>query len=331
MIIPFLTQRKIFPMPPRKPIYEGKAKQLFDGPEPGTLIQHFKDDATAFNNKKKGSIAGKGVLNNRISEFLMLRIGEMGIPTHFIRSLNMREQLIKSVQIVPLEVIVRNYAAGSFSSRYGIAEGKHLGHPLLEYCYKDDALQDPFVTEEHIFTFGWASPQEIDEMRMYSFRINDFLSGLFAGVGIKLVDFKLEFGRHYENEREMIILADEISPDNCRLWDMQTGHKLDKDRFRQDLGQLENAYQEVARRLGVLPGAEMDAMIDLPVKKPAVKKPAARKPAPKKPATKKAPVKKTTKKAGVKQNAAKKPVIKKRGGKPPAGATSDHPNPPTKK
>ncbi|NBO19217.1 MAG: phosphoribosylaminoimidazolesuccinocarboxamide synthase [Proteobacteria bacterium] len=243
-------------MAPRKPIYEGKAKQLFEGPEPGTLIQHFKDDATAFNNQKKGTIAGKGVLNNRISEFLMLRLHDMGIPTHFIRSLNMREQLVKAVQIVPLEVIVRNYAAGSFAKRFGVEEGKALGHPLIEYCLKSDALGDPFVTEEHIFTFGWATPQEMDEIRMYSFRINDYLSGLFAGVGIRLVDFKLEFGRSFENDREQLILADEISPDNCRLWDMKTGLKLDKDRFRQDLGQIEGAYQEVARRLGVLPGKD---------------------------------------------------------------------------
>lgn len=253
------SKRKIYHMPPRKPIYEGKAKQLFEGPEPGTLIQHFKDDATAFNNQKKGTIAGKGVLNNRISEFLMLRLHDIGIPTHFIRTLNMREQLIKSVQIVPLEIIVRNHVAGSFAKRFGIEEGKALGHPLVEYCFKNDALGDPFVTEEHIYTFGWASPQEMDEIRMYSFRINDFLCGLFAGVGIKLVDFKLEFGRLFENDREQIVLADEISPDNCRLWDMKTGHKLDKDRFRQDLGQIEDAYREVARRLGVMPGSEGDA------------------------------------------------------------------------
>ncbi len=165
-------------MPPRKPIYEGKAKSLFEGPEPGTLIQHFKDDATAFNNVKKGTINGKGVLNNRISEYLMLRLQEIGIPTHFIRSLNMREQLIKSVQIVPLEVIVRNYAAGSFAKRFDVKEGKALGHPLIEYCFKNDPLGDPFVSEEHIFAFAWATPQEIDEIRMYAFRINDFLSGL---------------------------------------------------------------------------------------------------------------------------------------------------------
>ncbi len=268
----------------RKPIYEGKAKQLFEGPEPGTLIQHFKDDATAFNNLKKGTISGKGVLNNRISEFLMLRLHDMGIPTHFIRSLNMREQLIKAVQIVPLEVIVRNYAAGSLVKRFGVTEGKALGHPLIEYSYKNDALGDPFVSEEHVFAFGWATPAEIDEIRMYAFRINDFLSGLFMGIGIRLVDFKLEFGRLYENEREHLVLADEISPDNCRLWDAKTGRKLDKDRFRQDLGQIEDAYREVARRLGVLPQEEKESkrkdVVSMPrktspqatTKKPAKKK-----------------------------------------------------------
>jgi phosphoribosylaminoimidazole-succinocarboxamide synthase len=248
-------QKKIYIMSPRKPIYEGKAKQLFEGPEPGTLIQHFKDDATAFNNVKKGTISGKGVLNNRISEYLMLRLADIGIPTHFIRSLNMREQLIKAVQIVPIEVIIRNYAAGSFAKRFGVQEGKALGHPLIEYCYKNDALGDPFVTEEHIFAFGWATPSEMDEIRMYAMRINDFLSGLFLSIGIRLVDFKLEFGRLFENDRDQIVLADEISPDNCRLWDSKTGKKLDKDRFRQDLGQVEDAYQEVARRLGVMPTA----------------------------------------------------------------------------
>lgn len=265
-------KRKIYTMPPRKPIYEGKAKQLFEGPEPGTLIQHFKDDATAFNNVKKGTIAGKGVLNNKISEYLMLRLHDMGIPTHFIRSLNMREQLVKQVQIIPLEVIIRNYAAGSFSKRFGVTEGKALGHPLIEYCYKNDALGDPFVNEEHIFAFGWATPQDLDEIRMFSFRINDFLSGLFSGIGIRLVDFKLEFGRHYENEREQIILADEISPDNCRLWDLKTGHKLDKDRFRQDLGDIEDAYREVARRLGVMPQTEKESSYVIQVNATSPKK-----------------------------------------------------------
>ncbi|MFO1242704.1 MAG: phosphoribosylaminoimidazolesuccinocarboxamide synthase [Rickettsiales bacterium] len=240
------------------PIYEGKAKQLFEGPEPGTLIQHFKDDATAFNNKKKGTIRGKGVINNRISEFFMTRLGDMGIPTHFIRTLNMREQLIRAVEIIPLEVIVRNVAAGSFAERFGLDEGMALKMPIVEYCLKNDKLGDPFISEELIFAFDIADPMEVEEIRMMTLRINDFLSGLFLGVGIKLVDFKIEFGRSYtEDGRSRILLADEISPDSCRLWDVKTNEKLDKDRFRRDLGDIEEAYQEVARRLGVLPSAEV--------------------------------------------------------------------------
>ena len=239
----------------RKKIYEGKAKVLFEGPEPGTLVQYFKDDATAFNNQKKGTITGKGVLNNRISEHLMTRLNEIGVPTHFVRRLNMREQLIREVEIVPLEVIVRNVAAGSFSKRFALSEGTALPRSIVEFCYKSDDLGDPFVSEEHITAFGWATPQEIDDMMSISLRVNDFLTGLFLGVGIRLVDFKLEYGRLWENDQLRIVLADEISPDSCRLWDVSTNEKMDKDRFRQDLGQVEEAYQEVARRLGVLPEA----------------------------------------------------------------------------
>ncbi len=237
----------------RRQVYEGKAKVLFEGPEPGTLVQYFKDDATAFNNQKKGVITGKGVLNNRISEYLMSRLNDIGVPTHFVRRLNMREQLIKEVEIIPVEVVVRNTAAGSLSTRLGIAEGTQLPRSIVEYYYKNDELNDPMVTEEHITAFGWAATQEVDEILHLALRINDFLSGLFLGVGIRLVDFKLEFGRHWANEEMRIILADEISPDNCRLWDMKTNDKLDKDRFRRDLGNVAEAYQEVARRLGILP------------------------------------------------------------------------------
>ncbi|MBL0930817.1 MAG: phosphoribosylaminoimidazolesuccinocarboxamide synthase [Alphaproteobacteria bacterium] len=238
----------------RKQIYEGKAKILFEGPEPGTIIQYFKDDATAFNNKKKGTITGKGVLNNRISEFLMTRLEEMGIPTHFIRRLNMREQLVREVEIVPLEIIVRNVAAGSFCQRFGLQEGAPLPRSIIEYCYKNDELGDPMVSEEHITAFGWADTRDPDDIIALTLRINDYLSGLFLGVGIKLVDFKIEFGRHWNEHDEMrIILADEISPDSCRLWDVKTNEKMDKDRFRRDLGKVEEAYQEVARRLGILP------------------------------------------------------------------------------
>ncbi|HLT77749.1 MAG TPA: phosphoribosylaminoimidazolesuccinocarboxamide synthase [Ferrovibrio sp.] len=236
----------------RRQVYEGKAKVLFEGPEPGTLVQYFKDDATAFNNKKKGTITGKGVLNNRISEYLMTRLGEVGIPTHFVRRLNMREQLIKEVEIIPLEVVVRNVAAGSLATRLGVAEGTTLPRSIVEFYYKNDELGDPLVSEEHITCFGWATPQEIDEIMHLALRINDFLSGLFLGIGIRLVDFKLEFGRWWQNEEMRIILADEISPDSARLWDLKTNEKMDKDRFRRDLGNVAEAYQEVARRLGIL-------------------------------------------------------------------------------
>ena len=237
----------------RRRIYEGRAKVLFEGPEPGTLVQYFKDDASAFNNKKTGTITGKGVLNNRISEYLMSRLAEIGVPTHFVRRLNMREQLVREVEIIPIELVVRNTAAGSLSKRFGIPEGTPLPRSIIEYYYKSDELNDPMVTEEHITAFGWAAPQDLDDMVALSLRVNDYLSGLFLGIGLKLVDFKLEFGRLWEDEDMRIVLADEISPDNCRLWDIKTNEKLDKDRFRQDLGQVEEAYQEVARRLGILP------------------------------------------------------------------------------
>jgi phosphoribosylaminoimidazole-succinocarboxamide synthase len=237
----------------RRRIYEGKAKVLFEGPEPGTLVQYFKDDATAFNNQKRGVITGKGVLNNRISEYLMLRLAEIGIPTHFVRRLNMREQLVREVEIIPIEVVVRNTVAGSLAKRFGIEEGQSLPRSIIEYYYKNDQLGDPMVSEEHITAFGWATPQDLDDILNLSLRINDFLSGLFLGVGMKLVDFKLEFGRLWENEEMRIVLADEISPDNCRIWDAKTNEKMDKDRFRRDLGGVAEAYQEVARRLGILP------------------------------------------------------------------------------
>jgi phosphoribosylaminoimidazole-succinocarboxamide synthase len=237
----------------RKQIYEGRAKVLFEGPEPGTLVQYFKDDASAFNDKKRGTITGKGVLNNRISEFLMSRLGDIGVPTHFVRRLNMREQLVREVEIVPIAVVIRNVAAGSFAKRLGLAEGTALPRSIVEYYYKKSELGDPMVSEEHITAFGWATTQDLDDMMQMALRINDFLSGLFLGVQIRLVDFKLEFGRLYQEDEMRIVLADEISPDNCRLWDLKTGEKMDKDRFRQDLGRVEEAYQEVARRLGILP------------------------------------------------------------------------------
>ncbi len=236
----------------RKQIYEGKAKILYEGPEPGTLIQYFKDDATAFNAQKKATLQGKGVLNNRISEHIMIALGRIGIPTHFIKRVNMREQLIKKVEIVPLEVICRNVAAGSMSKRLGIEEGTQLPRAIVEFCYKKDELGDPLIAEEHVTAFGWATPQEVDDMVAYTLRINDFLQGMFFGIGIRLVDFKIEFGRHYENDTVELLLADEISPDSCRLWDIETNKKLDKDRFRRDLGDVTEAYAEVATRLGIL-------------------------------------------------------------------------------
>ncbi|MEQ8434260.1 MAG: phosphoribosylaminoimidazolesuccinocarboxamide synthase [Oceanicaulis sp.] len=244
----------------RKKLYEGKAKILYEGPEPGTIVQYFKDDATAFNNQKKAVLEGKGVLNNRISEFIMEHLNRIGVPTHFIRRLNMREQLVREVEIIPLEVVVRNVAAGSIAKRFGLTEGDPLPRSIVEFYYKDDALEDPMVSEEHITAFNWATTQDIDDMLAMSLRVNDFVSGLFSAVGIRLVDFKLEFGRIYDqNDEPRIILADEISPDSCRLWDMDTNEKMDKDRFRRDLGNVTEAYAEVARRLGIMREAGQNA------------------------------------------------------------------------
>lgn len=254
--------------PRRQKVYEGKAKILYTGPQPGTLIQYFKDDATAFNNKKHEVIAGKGILNNRISEFLMTKLTEIGIPNHFIKTLNMREQLIREVEIIPLEVIVRNFAAGSLCRMLNMKEGTELSRTLIEFCYKKDELGDPLVSEEHAKTFGWADELELDEIKEMALRINDFLYGMFGAVGIRLIDFKIEFGRlEGKDGFTEVILADEISPDSCRLWDIKTNKKLDKDRFRCDLGGLEDAYKEVATRLGIL----IDPAIEKK-KKEAVKK-----------------------------------------------------------
>jgi phosphoribosylaminoimidazole-succinocarboxamide synthase len=249
----------------RRQIYEGKAKILYEGPEPGTIIQYFKDDATAFNAEKRGTIEGKGVINNRISEFIFTQLGQVGVPTHFMRRLNMREQLVRQVEIIPLEVIVRNVAAGSICKRLGLEEGMPLPRSIIEFCYKNDALGDPLIAEEHITAFGWASPPELDEIIALTIRINDYMSGMFAAIGIKLIDFKIEFGRVWDNDILRILLADEISPDSCRLWDMKTNEKMDKDRFRRDLGGVSEAYHEVARRLGLLEdlGDTPDNVVDI--------------------------------------------------------------------
>ena len=238
-----------------KKLYEGKAKIIYETNESGLVIQHFKDDATAFNALKKASIEGKGVLNNRISEHLLNTLDQCGIQNHLIKRLNMREQLIKKVKIIPIEFVIRNIAAGSLTKRLGISEGTVLGRPLLEYYLKNDELADPMISKEHVYTFEWATEEEVKTIDKISLRINDILQGVFRGVGIKLVDFKLEYGRVWNKDKEIneIILADEISPDTCRLWDIKTDKKLDKDRFRKDLGNLIEAYQDVARRLGIMP------------------------------------------------------------------------------
>ena len=238
-----------------KKLYEGKAKIIYETNESGLVIQHFKDDATAFNALKKANIEGKGVWNNRISEYLLSSLAQCGIQTHLVKRLNMREQLIKEVKIFPIEFVVRNIATGSLSKRLGVSEGTVLERPLLEYYLKNDELGDPLISKEHIYSFEWATEKEIKTIDKMSLRINDLLQGIFRGVGIKLVDFKLEYGRVWSKDKEVneIILADEISPDTCRLWDTKTDKKLDKDRFRNDLGNLIDAYQDVARRLGIMP------------------------------------------------------------------------------
>ena len=209
----------------RKLIYEGKAKILYEGPERNTMVQYFKDDATAFNNEKKAVIEGKGVLNNRISEFIFNQLNEVGLETHLIKRLNMREQLIKSCEVIPIEFVVRNIAAGSIVNRLGLNEGSVLKNPIVEFYFKNDALGDPLVTDEHIKINNLADQDEIKIATKYSLRINDIMSGLFRAVGIKLVDFKIEFGRYWKNDKKRIILVDEISPDTCRLWDIKNEKK----------------------------------------------------------------------------------------------------------
>ena len=235
-----------------KKIYEGKAKIIYATSDKNLVIQYFKDDATAFNNQKKSTIEGKGVLNNRISEHILSNLSQIGIKNHFVKRLNMREQLVKLVDIIPIEFIVRNIATGSLTKRLGIEDGTVLERPLIEYCLKDDDLGDPNISREHILTFNWLNNKQLDLIDENLKRLNDFLLGLFRGVGIKLVDFKVEIVLTHESNKSEIILADEISPDTCRLWDSITEKKLDKDRFRKDLGDLIPAYTEVAKRLGIL-------------------------------------------------------------------------------
>lgn len=227
-------------------LYEGKAKKVYNTTDENCYIVSYKDDATAFNGLKKGTIEGKGSINNRVSNYLMSLLEKEGIPTHVVEQLNDRETVVKKVKIVPLEVIVRNIAAGSLSKRLGIPEGTKLASPVLEFCYKDDALGDPMVNEYHIYAMNIATPEELKEIADYSFRVNDFLIKFLSKCNIDLVDFKIEFGRTPDGK---IILADEISPDTCRFWDSTTHEKLDKDRFRRDLGGVEDAYHEILKRL----------------------------------------------------------------------------------
>ncbi len=229
-----------------KQLYEGKAKKVYETEDKNYYIVSYKDDATAFNGEKKGTILGKGAINNRVTNFLMQMLEKEGIPTDFVQELNDRETLVKAVSIVPLEVIVRNIAAGSLSKRLGIAEGVKLGSTVLEFCYKDDSLGDPMINEYHIAAMGFASKKEVEEISAYALRINEILREYLKKDNIDLIDFKLEFGRLADGN---IVLADEISPDTCRFWDSLTGEKLDKDRFRRDMGGVEEAYQEVIKRL----------------------------------------------------------------------------------
>jgi phosphoribosylaminoimidazole-succinocarboxamide synthase len=238
----------------RNPLYEGKAKTIYEGPEPGTLIQYFKDDGRIGDSNETVPVAGKGVLNNRISAHIMSKLEAVGVPTHFIRSLNMREQLVRQVDVIPVQVCVRNFATGNICKRLGIEEGTFFSQPLVEFNYKKDDLDDPIVSEQHIFTFGWADPYELEEIVFQALRTNDFLSGLFSAIGLRLVDFKLEFGRLFgEFDEIYIILADEITPDNCRLVDIKTGERVDRERYKDDLNKLVEGYQEIAKRLGLIP------------------------------------------------------------------------------
>lgn len=227
-------------------LYEGKAKKVFATDNPELLLVRYKDDATAFNGLKKGTIEGKGAINNRVTNYLMKMLETKGIPTHFVQEISQRETLVKKVSIVPLEVIVRNIAAGSLSKRLGLPEGTKMGKTVLEFCYKDDALGDPMVNQYHIAAMGWATDEEMKLISKYSLKINEILSAYLKDLNIELIDFKLEFGRTSDGT---IVLADEISPDTCRFWDTVTHEKLDKDRFRRDLGGVEDAYHEILKRL----------------------------------------------------------------------------------
>ena len=230
-----------------KQLYEGKAKKVYETDDPEILVVEYKDDATAFNGKKKGTIAGKGAINNRMSNYLMKLLEKEGVPTHLVEELDERRTSVRRVKIVPLEVIVRNIAAGSFAARYGVDEGVVFSAPTVEFSYKNDELNDPLLADDHVYALGLASKEEIALIRLFALKINEVLRAFWKERGVTLVDFKVEFGRLADGT---VILADEISPDTCRLWDSATGKKLDKDRFRRDLGGVEEAYREIMDRLG---------------------------------------------------------------------------------
>ncbi|MBQ9526632.1 MAG: phosphoribosylaminoimidazolesuccinocarboxamide synthase [Fretibacterium sp.] len=229
----------------REQLYEGKAKKVFATDDPGLYIVEYKDDATAFNGEKRGTIAGKGVVNNRMSNIIFKMLEASGVETHFVKELSDRETLVKAVKIVPLEIIIRNVAAGSFSRRYGVEEGRELKCPTLEFSLKDDALNDPLINDSHILALGVATEEELKAIRDMAYKVNELLKAYFLKIGVKLIDFKIEAGRY----QGRILLADEISPDTCRLWDAKTNEKLDKDRFRRDMGGVEEAYQEMFKRV----------------------------------------------------------------------------------
>ncbi len=233
-------------MEKREQLYEGKAKKVYATDDPNLVIVDYKDDATAFNGEKKGTIVGKGVINNQMTNYLMQQLEKAGVPTHFVKELSERETLVKKVSIVPLEVIIRNISAGSFAKRYGVKEGIVFDAPTIEFSYKNDDLGDPLINDYHALALKLATQEEIDTIKKYAFAVNDYLKKVLLECGVTLVDFKLEFGRTADGQ---IVLADEISPDTCRFWDSKTGEKLDKDRFRRDLGNVEGAYQEMSRRL----------------------------------------------------------------------------------
>ncbi|MGN7618667.1 MAG: phosphoribosylaminoimidazolesuccinocarboxamide synthase [Ehrlichia sp.] len=238
----------------KKKIYEGKAKIVFSTPNPSEVIQYFKDEVTAFNKEKTDNVCGKGTINNHISAFLMKELANKGIKTHFISLLNKREQLVKQVTMVPIEIVVRNLSAGNFSRKFRIEEGTELRFPIIEFYYKNDELLDPMVSEEHILSFQWLTHRELEEIKTLSLRINNILTDLFRDVNIKLVDFKIEFGKLHNNQQsDDLLLADEISPDTCRLWDTHTHKRLDKDCYRLNLGNIMEAYKEVAQRLNAIP------------------------------------------------------------------------------